>query len=122
MNEHTRLMIIVLAFSCNTTTKQSADQKDVSMHIQQPIYSDTNAVHGNAVTVGAIYKHYSGKLYKVIGIAHDSEDPSILRVIYQGLYNCPIYGAHPIWSRKYEVFIEHVVVNGIRQPRFTIVE
>lgn len=74
MNEHTRLMIIVLAFSCNTTTKQSADQKDVSMQIQ-PIYSDTNVLHGNAVTVGAIYKHYSGKLYKVIGIAHDSEDP-----------------------------------------------
>ena len=70
------------------------------------------------IKVGTIYKHYSGKMYKVIALAHDSEDPSLMRVIYQGLYECPTFGLHPIWDRSYAMFAENVVINGKEQPRF----
>lgn len=74
------------------------------------------------IIVGKTYKHYSGKLYKVLAIARDSEDPSILRVVYQGLYDCPTFGLNPIWVRPYEMFAANVIMNGVEQPRFTEVE
>lgn len=70
------------------------------------------------INVGKTYQHYSGKQYKVIAIAHDSEDPEVLRVIYQGLYDCPKFGPNPIWDRAYTMFAENVVINGKEQPRF----
>lgn len=72
----------------------------------------------SVVLIGATYRHYSGKLYKVLAIARDSEDPAILRVVYQGLYDCPQFGPNPIWVRPYDMFVENVVVNGIEQKRF----
>ncbi|HXW85971.1 MAG TPA: DUF1653 domain-containing protein [Candidatus Bathyarchaeia archaeon] len=72
----------------------------------------------SSIKVGAIYKHYSGKQYKVIAIVHDSEDPSLMRVIYQGLYICPTFGPHPLWARTYTMFAEQVVIDGKIQPRF----
>lgn len=70
------------------------------------------------ITVGKIYKHYSGKTYKVIGIAHDSENPSLMRVIYQGLYDCATFGPNPVWDRPYPMFAEKVNINGKEQYRF----
>ena len=72
----------------------------------------------HAITVGAIYRHYSGKLYKVVAIARDSEDPASLRVIYEALYECPTYGTNVLWDRPYAMFVEQVVINGITQQRF----
>ena len=73
------------------------------------------------IKIGATYKHYSGKEYKVIAIARDSEDPASLRVIYQGLYDCPSFGPNPMWDRPYSMFAEQVVTNGKEQPRFELV-
>jgi hypothetical protein len=70
------------------------------------------------IIVGKLYRHYSGKTYRVIAIAHDSEDPSLMRVIYQGLYDCPTFGPNPIWDRPYNMFAENVIINGKEQPRF----
>lgn len=70
------------------------------------------------IQVGKLYQHYSGKTYRVIAIAHDSEDPSLMRVIYQGLYDCPTFGPNPIWDRPYSMFAETVTINGKEQPRF----
>lgn len=70
------------------------------------------------IKIGAIYKHYSGKIYKVIAIANDSEDISLKRVVYQGLYNCPTFGENPVWVRPYAMFEESVIINGLSQPRF----
>ena len=70
------------------------------------------------IQVGRLYKHYSGKIYRVIAIAHDSEDPSLMRVIYQGLYDCPTFGSNPIWDRPYTMFAETVTINGKEQYRF----
>jgi hypothetical protein len=71
-----------------------------------------------SIAIGTIYQHYSGKKYKVIALAHDSEDPSQLRVIYQGLYDCPTFGPNPIWDRPYTMFAEQVTINGKTQFRF----
>jgi len=70
------------------------------------------------IKVGKTYKHYGGKLYKVIAIAINSELPSEKRVIYQGLYNCPTFGPNPVWDRPYTMFAENVIINNIEQPRF----
>ena len=76
----------------------------------------------SAIIAGATYRHYSGKLYKVIAIARDSEDPASLRVIYEALYECPTFGANVLWDRSYAMFAEQVVINGIQQPRFQKVQ
>ena len=34
-----------------------------------------------------IYRHFKGKLYKVIGIARNSESPEEKFVVYQAMYN-----------------------------------
>lgn len=71
------------------------------------------------IKVGGVYRHYSGKTYRVIAIAHDSEDPSLMRVVYQGLYDCPTFGKNPVWDRPYAMFAENVVINGQEMLRFT---
>ena len=70
------------------------------------------------IKIGSIYRHYSGKLYQVVAVAFDSENPALLRVVYQGLYDCPTFGLNPIWDRQYEMFVEKVVVDGKEQARF----
>lgn len=90
--------------------------KESNMEIQKEI--EISSTKQREIVVGKIYEHYSGKQYKVIAIAHDSEDPSMLRVIYQGLYDCPTFGPNPIWDRPYTMFAENVVIAGKEQPRF----
>lgn len=70
------------------------------------------------IKVGAMYKHYSGRLYQVIAIARDSEDVSLMRVIYKSLYDCPIFGSNVIWVRPYAMFAENVTIADKEQPRF----
>jgi hypothetical protein len=70
------------------------------------------------VIVGAEYVHYKGNHYKVIALAHDSEDPKKIFVIYQGLYDCPEFGKNPTWVRPIESFSEMVKVNEKEVPRF----
>ncbi len=70
------------------------------------------------IKTGKLYKHYNGKFYKILAIAHYSEDPSLFHVVYQGLYDCPTFGPNPIWTRPYSMFIENVVINGKEQARF----
>lgn len=79
-------------------------------------------VPAREIKVGKKYKHYSGKEYRVIAIAHDSEDPALLRVVYQGLYDCPSFGPSPVWDRPYTMFAEYVTINGKYQPRFQEIE
>lgn len=71
------------------------------------------------INIGSVYQHYNDKMYKVIAIAHDSENPELLRVIYQGLYTCSTFGENPVWDRPYEMFAEKVTINGVEQYRFT---
>lgn len=89
---------------------------------QQNLIDDKKHFEKRQILVGKVYKHYSGKLYKVIAIAHDSEDPELLRVVYQGLYDDPVFGENPIWSRVYDMFVENVVIDGVIKQRFEEVE
>ena len=70
------------------------------------------------IIVGKTYKHYNGKLYKVVAIALDSENPELLRVVYQGLYDDSIFGKNPVWDRPYNMFAEKVMIKGIEKDRF----
>lgn len=67
-------------------------------------------------TVG-YYRHYSGKEYEVIGVAHHSETMEEM-VVYRGLYRCENFGENPLWVRPKSIFFESVVIDGEKKPRF----
>lgn len=62
-----------------------------------------------------IYQHYKGGRYHVTGVAHHSETQEPV-VMYQALY-----GDHSWWVRPLTMFVEEVVIDGVRQPRFRYV-
>ena len=59
-----------------------------------------------------IYKHYKGNLYEVLDTVRHSETEEWL-VLYR-----PLYGEGKLWVRPYEMFNEHVEVNGTSVARF----
>ena len=58
------------------------------------------------------YVHYKGGRYEVLGVARHSETHEAL-VVYR-----PLYGEGALWVRPFEMFVEDVVIDGVRQPRF----
>ena len=71
------------------------------------------------VPIGAIFEHYSGKKYKILGVGRHSETLGLC-VIYQGLQDCKAFGANPVWIRPLAMFLENVVIEGKEQPRFRL--
>ena len=53
------------------------------------------------IFIGKIYRHFKGKLYRVIAIAEHTET-SELFVVYQALYNNRVY------VRPYDIFVSEV--------------
>jgi hypothetical protein len=72
----------------------------------------------NQIKVGQLYQHYKGKTYKIIALARYSEEPNSIMVIYQGQYECPTFGANPIWARPIGMFSENIFKDGKEQIRF----
>ncbi len=70
------------------------------------------------VVIGAKYRHHKGKFYRVLGVAKHSETLEEF-VYYECLYDNP-NGKH--WVRPKKMFLEDVVVNGKKVPRFALVE
>jgi hypothetical protein len=99
INKNYFLGVLVMAIGCGSSlcTSQST----------QSLYP----------AVGATYEHYSGKRYKIIAIAHHSEDLQKY-VVYQGLYNDPEFGNNPVWIRPATMFMETIEKNGQIIPRF----
>lgn len=58
------------------------------------------------------YRHYKGMDYEVIGTVRHSETLEPL-TLYRALY-----GEHGLWVRPAAMFNEHVVIDGVEQPRF----
>lgn len=61
------------------------------------------------------YLHYKGNEYEVLGTAKHSETHEEL-VVY-----CALYGNGQLWVRPAKIFLEEVVVNGSRVPRFKFI-
>lgn len=61
------------------------------------------------------YQHYKGKRYEVIGIALHSETLEEM-VIYKALY-----GQGLMWVRPRKMFLESIIVEGKKIPRFQLI-
>ena len=72
----------------------------------------------SVVKVGDIYQHYRGDKYKVLAVSRHSEDLSWY-VVYEALYDNPV---SQVWHRPLDMFLEEIDVNGVRMPRFKLVE
>ena len=64
-------------------------------------------------TPPGVYKHYKGMLYEVVGTVRHSESLEPM-TLYRALY-----GEKGLWVRPAAMFNEEVVIEGIRQRRFT---
>jgi hypothetical protein len=60
-----------------------------------------------------IYRHYKGGMYEVVGTVRHSETLEPL-TLYRALY-----GQMGLWVRPAAMFNESVVIEGVKQPRFT---
>jgi hypothetical protein len=60
-----------------------------------------------------LYRHYKGLLYEVLGTARHSETLEPM-TLYRALY-----GERGLWVRPAAMFAEEVVIDGVRQPRFS---
>ena len=63
------------------------------------------------------YRHFKGKEYEVIGVAHHSETLEKV-VVYRALYDSKEFGKNAIWVRPIDNFLEKVEVNGLKVRRF----
>lgn len=62
------------------------------------------------------YRHYKGKLYEVLGVVRHSETLAPL-VLYR-----PMQGDGTIWVRPFEMFVESIEIQCVRQPRFAHID
>lgn len=63
-------------------------------------------------TPPGLYRHYKGGLYEVLDMVRHSETLEPM-TLYRALY-----GARGLWVRPAAMFLEEVVIEGRRQPRF----
>lgn len=61
---------------------------------------------------GAKYRHFKGKYYRVLAVAHHSETLEEM-VVYQQLY-----GEHGVWVRPLAMFLDTVERDGKQMLRF----
>lgn len=61
------------------------------------------------------YRHYKGNEYEVLGVAKHSETEEEV-VVYRALY-----GEGGLWVRPLAMFLETVLIEGHRRPRFQFV-
>jgi len=62
------------------------------------------------------YRHYKGNFYEVIGVGRHSETLEEV-VVYRALYESE-YGKNSLWVRPKAMFLEEVVLEGGKVPRF----
>jgi cyclomaltodextrinase / maltogenic alpha-amylase / neopullulanase len=62
-----------------------------------------------------VYEHYKGFRMELIGIARHSETLEELAVYRK------LYGAHELWVRPLQMFLENVEIEGKIVPRFRFI-
>lgn len=62
------------------------------------------------------YRHFKGNEYQVLGVGKDSETLRSV-VVYRALY-----GEAGLWVRSLEMFNEMVERDGVRVPRFQLID
>jgi len=67
------------------------------------------------------YKHYKGAIVEVIGIAFHSETFEEM-VVYIDYADDKKLGKNPMFVRPKKMFLEKIVVNGKKVPRFKYLE
>lgn len=68
------------------------------------------------ITPRGRYRHYKGGLYDVVDTVRHSESLEPM-TLYRALY-----GEQGLWVRPAAMFLEEVVIDGVRQPRFVRIE
>lgn len=68
--------------------------------------------------IGTYQHSKTGKLYRVIGVAKNSETLQEF-VVYEALYDNRM---SKLWTRPAEMFLEKVTVDGKKVPRFKYVK
>lgn len=81
-------------------------------------YNDIEYTQGDEdnVVTGAVYEHFKGTRYRVIGVARHSETLEEL-VVYQALS-----GDKGLWARPKKMFCSKVTVNGEEVDRFRLIK
>lgn len=77
-----------------------------------PAPTDTSDLAPLPTLPPGLYVHHKGGHYEVVGVARHSETHEAL-VVYR-----PLYGEGALWVRPFAMFVEDVVIDGVRQPRF----
>lgn len=95
---------------------QDGKMKELRCYYNQPTAACETlkpfSSQAKSLVVGSLYQHYSGKKYKLISVARNSETLEEV-VVYQAQY-----GEQDVWSRPLKMFIEDVVYQGQTVPRF----
>lgn len=68
------------------------------------------------IVAGAVYEHYKGQKYRVIGVGLHTETLEEV-VMYEALYDNPL---GRLWCRPLKMWLESVEVNGQSVPRFKL--
>jgi hypothetical protein len=72
---------------------------------------------------GEIYKHCKGGEYEIVGVALDSSDDALKKlVIYKQLYERENFPQGTVWARSLEDFSGQKEIDGQSVKRFELVE
>lgn len=76
-----------------------------------------SAPASNAIRLGTYRHTKSGKLYEVLGTALHTETRELL-IVYRPLYRAD----YELFARPQQMFMETVIIDGKRVPRFEKVD
>ena len=105
---------IVFGIGGNNTAALVDDLKTYDLSNVDAILSASP--YYNKPTQEGIYQHYKGSKYEVLGLARHSETEEEL-VMYRALY-----GDYGLWVRPLSMFLEKVLVEGVKVSRFQLIE
>jgi len=73
---------------------------------------------------GEKFKHFKGenKIYEVIAIARDCENPEKKIIVYKQLYDSEKFSKGTIWIRELNDFCGFKEINGNKVKRFVKIE